>query len=201
VWGGLAALTRPQGLLIAVPLGLMALRGADWRTVAWRIAVLLPIPLAFVGYHAYIATLSGEPLVWFTSESRWGYSLGNPQWEQLLGLLNRVQRYRLYDYLFTSNLAPYRLFHGVIALFLLAMIPAVFVRLGAPMGAYVLVSLLVPLSGNALEGIGRYSAVLFPVFMLLATVKSQRFHEALLIVSSLFLALFVGLFATWRPIY
>jgi hypothetical protein len=43
--------------------------------------------------------------------------------------------------------------------------------------------------------------VLFPVFLVLATVKSPRFHEALLVVCSTFLALFVGLFVTWRPIY
>jgi hypothetical protein len=93
------------------------------------------------------------------------------------------------------------LFHGVVALFLLACVPTVFTRLGAPLGCYVLVSLLVPLSGNALSGIGRYGAVLFPVFMMLATIESRRMHEALPIIWSLFLALFVGLFVTWHPIY
>ena len=69
------------------------------------------------------------------------------------------------------------------------------------MGAYVLVSLLIPLSGSALEGVGRYASVLFPAFMLLGSFKSQRVHEAILIVSALFLALFIGLFVTLRPIY
>ncbi len=69
------------------------------------------------------------------------------------------------------------------------------------MGAYVLVSLLVPLSGNALEGVGRYAAVLFPAFMLAGSFKSRLLHEAILIFASLFLALFVCLFVTLRPIY
>ena len=105
------------------------------------------------------------------------------------------------DYFFTSTAAAYHLFHGAVALFFLAMTPAVFKRLGVALGAYVLVSLIVPLTGSALEGIGRYSAVVFPVFMALGMIKSPRVHEALLIVWSLFLALFVGLFVTWRPIY
>jgi hypothetical protein len=65
----------------------------------------------------------------------------------------------------------------------------------------VLASLLVPLSGNALEGIGRYTAVLFPVFMVLGGLRSQRMHEALLIIAALLRSLFVILFVTLRPIY
>ena len=57
--------------------------------------------------------------------------------------------------------------------------------LGLALGAYVAVSLYVPLSGNALEGIGRYAATLFPVFMLLGSVvRSRRVHEAILIGSA-----------------
>jgi hypothetical protein len=74
--------------------------------------------------------------------------------------------------------------------------------LGLALGAYVAVSLYVPLSGNALEGIGRYAATLFPVFMLLGSVvRSQRVHEALLLSGAIVLSLLSALFATWRPIY
>jgi hypothetical protein len=201
VCGGLAALTRPQGVLIAIPLGLMALKGTRPRESLTRLVAMAPIPLAFIGYNVYIGSLAGHPLAWLASEGQWGFSLGHPPWEQLLGLIAKLERYGLYDYFFTSNLAAYRLFHGAAALFLLGTIPAVFTRLGTPLGLYVLVSVLVPLSGNALEGIGRYGAVLFPVFMVLGMVKSPRFHEALLIIWAVFLALFVGLFATWHPIY
>jgi hypothetical protein len=201
VCGGLAALARPQGILIAIPLGLMALTGATRRDVAVRAVALAPIPLAFLAYNAYIGALAGDPLAWLASERQWGYSLGHPPWEQLLALVAKVERYGLYDYFATSNMAAYRLFHGVTALVFIAATPWVFTRLGKPLGLYVLVSLLVPLSGNALEGIGRYAAVLFPVFMVLGMSRAPRVHEGLLVVWSLFLALFVGLFVTWRPIY
>ena len=67
---------------------------------------------------------------------------------------------------------------------------------------YVAVSLYVPLSGNALEGIGRYAATLFPVFVLLGSgVASRRVHEALLVSGAILLSLLSALFATWHPIY
>ena len=73
----------------------------------------------------------------------------------------------LYGYFFSDPLAAYYFLHGVVALAFVALVPSVFTRLGLALGAYVAVSLYVPLSGNALEGIGRYAATLFPVFMLL----------------------------------
>lgn len=199
--GALATLTRPHGILIGLPLGLMALSGGSPRQRMWRLLTLVPIPVAFAGYSLFVDSLAGHPLAWFTSQRHWGYSLGHPPWEQVLDLLSRIERYGLYYYFFTSPLAAYRLFHGAAALFFVAMVPAVFKRLGAPLGVWVLVTLLIPLSGNALEGIGRYGTVLFPVFMILGMVQSPRFHEALLIVWSVFLSLFIGLFVTWHPIY
>ena len=61
--------------------------------------------------------------------------------------------------------------------------------------------LLVPLSSNALEGLGRYASVLFPVFMLVGSTTSLRVHEAIVIVCLVFHTLFVCFFVTWQPIY
>jgi len=202
MWGALATLARPNGILIGLPLALLALGGRPAaRVLASRFTALLLIPVALAGYCAYVYTLSGDPLEWLSAQAHWGYSLGHPPWQQLLKMIGRVVKYGLYDYFFVSAMAPYRLFHGVAALMFLALTPAIFKRLGVAMGAYVLASLLVPLSGNALEGVGRYSAVLFPAFMLVGSFKSPRLHETILIVAALFLALFVCLFSTGRPIY
>lgn len=201
VWGALATLTRPNGLLVAVPLVLLALRGASLGMVARRCVALLPVPAALAGYCAYVHALSGDPLAWLSSQAHWGYSLGHPPWEQILKMIERLLKYGPYDYFFVSNMAPYRLFHGVTALVFLALTPAVFKHLGVALGAYVLVSLLVPLSGNVLEGVGRYSAVLFPVFMVLGRSPSRWVYESLVVVSTLALALLVALFVTLHPIY
>lgn len=202
VWGALATLTRPNGMLIAIPLALMALRGApSLRATVRRWAWLAPIPIALAGFCWFVYSLSGDPLAWLHAQAQWGYSLGHPPWQLLLSLLGRMLKHGAYDYFFVSPMAPFRLFHGLAALLFLALTPMVFARLGAPMGCYVLASLLVPLSGNALEGIGRYAAVLFPVFMALGAIRSVRVHEALLITGALLGALFVCLFVTLRPIY
>jgi hypothetical protein len=202
MWGALATLARPNGILIAIPLVLLALRDRPGPlTLTRRSAALALLPAALGGFCAFAYSLSGDPLAWLHAQSQWGYSLGHPPWQLLLSLLGRVLKHGAYDYFFVSPLAPFRLFHGLAALMFLALTPAVFKRLGPALGAYVLVSLLVPLSGNALEGLGRYTAVLFPVFMVLGGLRSQRLHEALLIVAALLRSLFVILFVTLRPIY
>ena len=58
-----------------------------------------------------------------------------------------------------------------------------------------------PLTGNALEGIGRYAATLFPVFMLLGRATSRRWHEAILVGSALVLSVLSALFAKFFPVY
>lgn len=203
LWGSLATLARPNGILIALPLALLALHGAPgWRDVARRSVALLPVPLALVGFCLYIHVLTGHPLTWLSSQHQWGYSLGHAPWEQLLKLIERFLKYGPYDYFFVSNLAPYRLMHGVSALLFLGLTPAVFRRLGPALGSFVLVSLLVPLSGNALEGVGRYSAGLFPVFMVLGGGhQSRHLHEALFIGMAAGLTFLVTLFVTLHPIY
>ena len=204
LWGALATLCRPNGLLIALPLALMAIDRRDEpppRAVAMRLAALLPIPLALGAYSAYVYTLSGDPLGWLTAQANWGNSIGNPPWRLLLTMIGQLVKHGWYDYFFVAPYAPFRLFHGLTGLLFVMLVPAIFKRLGVAMGAYVLVSLLVPLSATALEGIGRYAAVLFPVFMLAGTIRSPRAHELILIVCSHFHALFICLFVTLRPIY
>jgi len=51
-------------------------------------------------------------------------------------------------FLTSTEVAPYQLVHGVVGVLGLALTPLVFQRLGPAMGGYVLVSLLVPLSGS-----------------------------------------------------
>ncbi|HEY7789460.1 MAG TPA: mannosyltransferase family protein [Vicinamibacterales bacterium] len=202
IWGALATLTRPNGILIGLPLLILALKGRPTvRELARRGMALALLPAALAGFCAYIYTLSGNPLGWLSAQKQWGYSIGHRPWRQVQTVLELVVQHGLYGYLYLNTLSPYWLIHGVVGVLFLALTWGVFKRLGGAMGAYVLVSLLVPLSGSGLEGIGRYAAVLFPVFMLAGTWRSARLREAILITSALFLALFVSLFVTLHPIY
>ena len=202
-FGALTALTRPNGVLIAVPLGLIALSGRPRPgELARRAAALSLVPLGFAAFCAFAYRLSGDPLGWLRAQAQWGYSVGNQPWVELMRLVDGLERNGLYGYFFSDPLAPYYFLHGVVAIAFVALAPSVFRVLGLALGAYVAVSLYVPLSGNALEGIGRYAATLFPVFMLLGSiVRSRRVHEALLVSGALVLSLLSALFATWRPVY
>ena len=201
VLGGLATLARPNGILVAIPLGLMAVSGhPPLRELARRLAPLTLVPLALAGFCAFAWRLSGDPLAWLHAQDHWGYSLGNRPWVELMRVLDALESEGCYGYFFGHALAVPYLMHGLVALGVVALTPSVFARLGTPLGAYVAVSLLVPLTGNALEGIGRYVATLFPVFMLLGAT-SRRVHEALLILGAMGLALISVLLVTQHKIY
>jgi hypothetical protein len=202
-FGSLAALTRPNGILVALPLGLLALAGRpSARELARRAAGLALVPLGFASWCAFAYRLSGDPLGWLRAQARWGYSVGNRPWVELMRLVDGIDREGLYGYFFSDPLAAYYFLHGAVALGAIVLAPSVFTRLGPALGAYVLVSLYVPMSGNALEGIGRYVATLFPFFVLVAgAVRSPRVHEALLVSGALLLSLLSALFATWHPVY
>ena len=157
-----------------------------------RLCALTLVPIGLGIYCLYCYDLTGDPLYWMHAEEHWDYTVGNPPWEQVAVVIEALVR---------DGVAPYQLVHGVVGVVGIALTPLVFKRLGPALGAYVLVSLLVPLSGSELEGIGRYTLVLFPLFMALATVESSRLRDAVVIVSTLFLALFSGLFVTLHRIY
>ena len=200
IWGGLAALTRPYGVLLAVPLACFALAGRpSFRELARRGTAVLLVPLGLATYCLYVYTLTGSPLAWLEANRHWDYTLGNPPGQRLLEFVSMLWR-SPYNVLVTPA-ELYQVFHATTGVLFLTLTPWVFTRVGVPFGAYVLVTLLIPLTGSQLEGIGRYSANLFPVFMLLATFRSPRLYDALLVVFSLLLALFVGLFVNWHPIY
>jgi hypothetical protein len=202
VFGALATLVRPNGILIGVPLGLLAILDRPRpRELARRAAALSLVPLALGLFCAFAWRLSGDPLAWLHAQDQWGYTVGNRPWVELMRLLDGLERHGAYGYFFSDPLAPYYFVHGAVALATLALVPSVFTRLGLALGAYVAVSLYVPLTGNALEGVGRYVATLFPLFMLLGSVRSRRLHEALLVGGALVLSVLSALFATLHPIY
>jgi hypothetical protein len=107
----------------------------------------------------------------------------------------------LYRYVLQGGDAPYELLYAVVAIGALALAPRVVSVCGVGLGAYVVVCVLIPLSGNMLVGMGRYVSVLFPLFIALATLTSRRVHEVTLVASSLLLAVLLALFVGWHPLY
>jgi hypothetical protein len=202
VLGALVALTRPNGVLIAVPLGLMALAGGNRRpSFPSRAAAVALVPAGLGLFCAYAARLTGDPLAWLHAQEEWAYTVGNRPWVELMRLIDGIAAHGLHGYFFSDPLAPYYFLHGAVALSFVALTPSVFTRVSPALGAWVAVSLYVPLTGNALEGIGRYASTLFPVFMLLGRATSRRWHEAVLVGSALVLSVLSAMFVKFFPVY
>jgi hypothetical protein len=201
-FGALATLARPNGMLIGVPLALMALQGlGGWRDLLRRAVPLAALPVALGLHSLFLYRLSGDPLAWLHAQAQWGYSVGNAPWAAVQRLIENVEAAGIYRYVVTRQDAVYHLLHATVGLAVLALTPSIVGRLGVALGGYVLVGILVPLSGNSIEGIGRYASTLFPVFMYLGMSSSRRVHEALLIGGALWLALLIALFVTHYPVY
>lgn len=201
-FGALATLARPNGMLIAIPLALMALPGpGGWRDLLRRAVPLAAIPAALGLHSLFLYRLSGDPLAWLHAQAHWGYSVGNAPWAAVQHLIESIEAAGLYRYVVTRPDAVYHVLHAMVGLAVIALTPSIVGRLGVALGSYVLVGILVPLSGNSIEGLGRYASTLFPVFMYLGVSSSRRVHEALLIGGALWLALLIALFVTHYPVY
>jgi len=72
---GLASLTRPQGLLLAIPLLILLVRSPGFR--ARSLAWLAAGPIAFVGFAAYLGATVGDPLGMLHAQQAWT-DIGNP---------------------------------------------------------------------------------------------------------------------------
>jgi hypothetical protein len=158
------------------------------------------VPVVWAGYCLYVYRLAGSPLAWLAAQEHWNYALDRLPHRHLLRALAAIEEHGLYAELFRSGNAPIELLYTATALVFLAAVPFVWKRFGAPAACYMLLSLVIPLSGSKLEGIGRYASVLFPAFMLAGVVWSSRVFEAAVIVSCLLLSLCAVLFVGWHPL-
>ena len=105
-WGLLAGLTRPNGCLLSVPLGLLAVMegirsyraqpgdGSTARQAGWWRASLRGLGAAampgvgMLVFSAYIMSLTGHPFTWIEAHEAWGRSYRGPG-ELVAGLVPR----------------------------------------------------------------------------------------------------------------
>ena len=125
--------------------------------------------------------LSGNPIEWAASITRWNYHPGGaPPWAPLFGLIEALWT-RPYHYLTTEHQALYDTFNGFVAIVVLVATPYVWWRLGAGYGLFMAANLALPLSTGQFEGLGRYCSVLFPFAIgLAAAVRSATVHHLVL---------------------
>ena len=171
--GFFAAMTRVEGVLLAVPFALewwSAVREsslADLKT--WpqekflRPAIgMTLIPLGLASYMAYLWVLRGDPLYFSHVQIFWDRHLARPVDERLAQLADHRPTRR------TDKSSPTRRSSLSFTVLMLGVLIGGFRRLRAVLLAYMALSILVPMSTSSLMSMPRFALVLFPMFALLA---------------------------------
>ena len=202
VAGGLAAATRVNGIMMLPALAWVAWRAAEptRRDRLWALAGLAFVAAGLGAYSLYIYHLSGDPLAWAKTLQRWGYYPGGAPWSMPVRFVQILFTHP-YAYLAGERLAPYDTLNGVSALLFIAAVPFVWRRLGAGYGLFVLANLWLPLSSGQFEGMGRYCAVMFPVFIWLATFRSRAVSTGVVVAFAMLYTLCLSLFTNIHPLF
>lgn len=212
-WGFLVGLTRPNGCFLSVVLALLVIEPWLPRTIVGRdlaerarlapgqlvrsiTAASLP-GVAMLVYSAYVWSLTGHPLTWAAQHVAWGRSY------QGLSILvteryEYLARAGLYAY---TSLADSDLMQVFGVLFVLAAVWPVARRFGLALAVFIAINILPPLAAGGLLSAGRFSSVLFPAFIWLATVVPERHRSAWLTGFMALQALNGVLFFTWRHMF
>ena len=199
----LAGLTRPNGLMLSVPLGVLTLLELRRRDPGW-IGRLIPrvlvaaMPLAgTLIYSGFIRTLTGDPFAWVQAQAAWGRDR-DATMRQYEWALNTVLDEGVLAYL---RAVPAEAIQLVAVVFALALVWPVWRRIGAAYALFILANLLPPLIKGGFLSLGRFTATLFPLFLALALVIPAERRRNWIIVFAILQGLIATVFFTWRPIY
>ena len=175
------------------------------------------VPLGLVLYMAHLALAGGDPLAPFHAEAVWKRHFAGPYggvWDgakaAFAGLRQLLSFQRAHNYYPVAGGSPFidaghNLLLFAFLLLAIPMLVGVLRLLPLAYGAYVLAALALPLSypvaPQPLMSLPRFLLVLFPLNMWLAVTLVSRprvLTRAVLVLSGLAMAFFVGEFSTWH---
>ncbi len=196
-WGVLVGLTRLNGALLVLPLALLAIAVSTPRLKTRALAAAAAPGVGLVIYTLFIWRLTGDPIAFATGQLAWGRTYEG------LGSLVTHQ----YAILASAGLSAYLgapgydVLNAIGALFAIATIWPVTRRLGLPYGLFMVINILPALANGGLLSAGRFSSVLFPSFIWLATAVPPNHRVAWIASFAALQAFGAVLFYTWRPLF
>lgn len=167
--GFLAALARPVGVLLVLPLALLSVIEARRRggRPSARLLFLLLAPFGLGCFSLFLAFRTGDPLAFVHVQAAWGRGVATP-WAVLSWGLHHVEASRR--------------FAAWMTILTLGVVVASLRRLGAAYGVYSLYSILIPLS-TGLTSMPRYLLAVFPLAIAFSRVSRDARADTVLTVS------------------
>ena len=190
VFGGLAALTRPYGVILVVPFlyEYMDQRNFRLRSVRWDILGIGLTVAIFSVWPCYLYKTFGKPFLFLTSQSYW-HRTPAPPWTVIANF-------------FSAPLTVHEPGHSLIDLsFTILSIALIIYSIGIMRGSYVVyagLAMLCIISSGLLVSMMRYDLDIFPLFISLALLGRHRGARSS--VTTLFACLsgfFMAAFALW----
>jgi hypothetical protein len=194
VAGAFAALSRPVGVVVAIPLLVEAF--LEWRqgglpTIRsmWRPAVAIVLPgLALLGWMAYLGMRLHDPLAFLHAQDGWDRQVGLP-WDTIIRF-------------FQGRLTLATGFHSLtdLAFTIVGVVGAVLAWrwLRPSYALYFTVMLLVPIATGSLVSMPRFVIVMFPLYLVMAILgRRQGVHETFLVVGMGLGGVYMALYAQW----
>jgi Gpi18-like mannosyltransferase len=176
----LAALTRPFGAIVALPLAMEAIR----RPVAIRgLAATLLAPAAFFAWLAVLWLITGDPRALLTAQAQWGTRPG-------LSL-------QVFADLFDPAVYSFPYFVLAFTVFIGALVVISWRVLRPSLAAFGTVVFLVAISTGSLTSAPRYYLAVFPAFMALAVIAPAWLGRVYVAASVAIGALLTAMFAQW----
>ncbi len=199
--GFLAASTRSEGVLLAVPLLIEWVVAAKeggreffrywFDDVVKPFAGLVLVPLGLATYMAYLWVLNGDPLRFSHVQAHWGRHAA-PPWTAVANSVAKMVHAH----------APQTVANEVLelafTLLMLIVLVAGVRRLRLSYVVYMALSIFIPMSTGSLMSMQRFALVLFPMFALFGLWGARpTFSNAYVAFSLPLLGLFTVLFADW----
>jgi hypothetical protein len=202
--GVVVGLTRPTAIVMSVALAVGLLAGGSQRPLlrtprsalvaAWLAA---SSPLMGVAiFSAFTHGLTGHPLTWAMVQEGWGRATQNPV-VALLGPIITLAGDPMHAILH----APHAILNALAGIAALALVWPISKRLGVVHGSVVLAGTVLPLTAGGVASLGRYTAVLFPIYIWMAAALPERSLRIVACLLAALQAVVAALFFTWRPMY
>ncbi len=186
-----AALCRPHGVLILIPVIwiYMSRRNWDFRKIGTVWLCYLIVPAVICLYFFGLYRLTGDFFAFFKAQAGWGRSLTD------------TDAFRLYfEPLFTRHNRPSTIDLVMISSSLILSIRMLFRSKNKAYAIYSLVCTLILIGTGNLYSMMRYTAVIFPVWMFTADLLKAK-EKAFGFLCAVFLTLQILLFCGWINYY